>query len=56
VGFDRSINKWDEHLTFSAVDPHESIVHAAGTADAETEGASLLPADHFTNFTVRGHL
>ena len=53
MGFEPNINKWDEQLTFSAVDPHDSTVHAAGIADSETEGASLLPADHFTSFTVR---
>eukprot|EP00250_Pteridium_aquilinum_P010485 c19420_g1_i1 orf=970-2748(-) len=52
VGIDISVNKWDKFLTLGVVDPHDPLPHAAGVADAQAEGASLLSPDRFTNFVI----
>ncbi|MCO5593137.1 hypothetical protein L7F22_047143 [Adiantum nelumboides] len=52
VGIELSVNKWDKFLTLGVVDPHDSLPHAAGVADAHAEGASLLSPDRFTNFVI----
>ncbi|KAI5079468.1 hypothetical protein GOP47_0004947 [Adiantum capillus-veneris] len=52
VGIELSVNKWDKVLTLGVVDPHDSLPHAAGVADAHAEGASLLSPDRFTNFVI----
>lgn len=52
VGIELSVNKWDKFLTLGVVDPHDSLPHAAGVADAQAEGASLLSPDRFTNFVI----
>jgi TBCC domain-containing protein 1 len=53
VGINPTVNKWDRFVTFGIVDPHDSLPHAAGVADAQAEDASLLPPDKFANFVVR---
>lgn len=52
VGIDPTVNRWDNFLTLGVVDPHDSLPHAAGVADAEAEGASILPPDRFMNFVI----
>ncbi|XP_039013502.1 TBCC domain-containing protein 1-like [Hibiscus syriacus] len=50
VGIVATINRWDEHLALGVVDPHDSLSHPAGVADAQTEPATRLDPDQFTNF------
>eukprot|EP00246_Nothoceros_aenigmaticus_P005287 TRINITY_DN17216_c0_g1_i1.p1 TRINITY_DN17216_c0_g1~~TRINITY_DN17216_c0_g1_i1.p1 ORF type:complete len:297 (+),score=38.21 TRINITY_DN17216_c0_g1_i1:2-892(+) len=52
VGVDPTVNRWDRVLTLGVVDPHDSVSHPAGIADAQAEGASLLQPDRFLNFMV----
>ena len=53
VGINPTVNNWDKFVTLGILDPHDSLPHAAGVADAQAEDASLLPPDKYTNFVVR---
>ncbi|KAL4351217.1 hypothetical protein GQ457_06G010590 [Hibiscus cannabinus] len=52
VGIEATINRWDEPLALGAVDPHDSLSHPAGVADAQAESATRLDPDQFTNFLI----
>ncbi|GMI63359.1 hypothetical protein like AT3G57890 [Hibiscus trionum] len=52
VGIEATINRWDEPLWLGAVDPHDSLSHPAGVADAQIESATRLDPDQFTNFLI----
>ncbi|KAE8726944.1 multiple C2 and transmembrane domain-containing protein 2 [Hibiscus syriacus] len=52
VGIVATINRWDEPLALGAADPHDSLSHPAGVADAQTEPATRLDPDQFTNFLI----
>jgi TBCC domain-containing protein 1 len=52
VGVDSTVNRWDQLLPLGMLDPHDSISHSAGIADAQAEGAAVLPPERFTNFAV----
>ncbi|KAL2641266.1 hypothetical protein R1flu_008853 [Riccia fluitans] len=52
VGIDPTVNKWDSILTLGVVDPHDSVPHPAGVADAQAEGASFLPPERFINYVI----
>ncbi|KAG6555315.1 hypothetical protein Mapa_003358 [Marchantia paleacea] len=52
VGVDATVNRWDRLLTLGLIDPHDSISHPAGVADAQAEGAVLLQPERFTNFVI----
>lgn len=52
VGVDSTVNKWDQLLPLGMVDPHDSISHSAGAADAKGEGAAVLQPEKFTTFAV----
>lgn len=52
VGIDPAINKWDEPVALGVVDPHDSLSHPAGVSDVQTESASRIVPDQFTNFLV----
>lgn len=42
VGIDATINRWHEPLALGVIDPHDSLSHPAGVADAQTESAACL--------------
>ncbi|KAJ8564483.1 hypothetical protein K7X08_000943 [Anisodus acutangulus] len=52
VGIDPAINKWDEPVALGVVDPHDSLSHPAGVSDVQTESASRVDPDQFTNFLI----
>lgn len=52
VGIEASPNRWDEPIALGLVDPHDSISHPAGVSDCQTESATHLEPDQFTNFLV----
>ena len=52
VGIEATINRWDETLALGLIDPHDSLSHPAGVSDAQTESATRLDPDQFTNFLV----
>ncbi|MCD7457951.1 hypothetical protein HAX54_036667 [Datura stramonium] len=52
VGVDPAINKWDEPVALGVVDPHDSLSHPAGVSDVQTESASHVDPDQFTNFLI----
>ncbi|KAL8147234.1 hypothetical protein AgCh_004818 [Apium graveolens] len=52
VGVDTTINRWDEHFALGMVDPHDSLSHPAGVSDVQTESASCIDPDQFTNFLI----
>ncbi|KAG9133764.1 hypothetical protein Leryth_018457, partial [Lithospermum erythrorhizon] len=52
VGIDPNINKWDEPIALGVVDPHDSLSHPAGVSDVQTESASRIDPDQFTNFLI----
>ncbi|CAF2059312.1 unnamed protein product [Brassica napus] len=52
VGVEPSINKWDKPLALGAVDPHDSLSHPAGVADAQAESAACVDPDQFINFLI----
>lgn len=52
VGVESTINKWDKPLALGAVDPHDSLSHPAGVADAQAESAASVDPDQFVNFLV----
>ncbi|AEE79714.1 putative TBCC domain-containing protein [Arabidopsis thaliana] len=52
VGLEPTINKWDKPLALGAVDPHDSLSHPAGVADAQAESAASVDPDQFVNFLI----
>uniref|UniRef100_M4DDN2 TBCC domain-containing protein 1 n=1 Tax=Brassica campestris TaxID=3711 RepID=M4DDN2_BRACM len=52
VGLESTINKWDKPLALGAVDPHDSLSHPAGVADAQAESAACVDPDQFVNFLI----
>ncbi|XP_077211240.1 uncharacterized protein LOC143846632 isoform X2 [Tasmannia lanceolata] len=52
VGVDATINRWDEPLVLGMVDPHDSLSHPAGVSDAQSESATCLDPDQFTDFLI----
>ncbi|VVB06090.1 unnamed protein product [Arabis nemorensis] len=52
VGLEPTINKWDQPLALGAVDPHDSLSHPAGVADAQAESAACVDPDQFINFLI----
>ncbi|KAJ4896108.1 Tubulin binding cofactor C domain-containing protein [Raphanus sativus] len=52
VGVEPTINKWDKPLVLGAVDPHDSLSHPAGVADAQAESAACVDPDQFINFLI----
>ncbi|KAG9132654.1 hypothetical protein Leryth_016700 [Lithospermum erythrorhizon] len=52
VGIDPNINKWDEPIALGVVDPHDSLSHPAGVSDVQTESATRIDPDQFTNFLI----
>ncbi|KAK5845690.1 uncharacterized protein LOC108483646 isoform X1 [Gossypium arboreum] len=52
VGIVSTINRWDEALSISVIDPHDSLSHPAGVSDAQPESATCLDPDQFTNFLI----
>lgn len=52
VGVEAALNRWDEPLALGVVDPHDSLSHPAGVSDVQTETATCLDPDQFTNFLV----
>ncbi|KAL8225302.1 hypothetical protein R6Q57_017859 [Mikania cordata] len=52
VGVEASPNRWNEPIALGLVDPHDSISHPAGVSDCQTESATHLEPDQFTNFLI----
>lgn len=52
VGIESSCNSWDEPIALGLVDRHDSMSHPAGVSDCQTESATCLKTDKFTNFLV----
>lgn len=52
VGIEATTNRWDGTLALGLIDPHDSLSHPAGVSDAQTEPATRLDPDQFTNFLV----
>ncbi|XP_022158963.1 TBCC domain-containing protein 1-like [Momordica charantia] len=52
VGIQAALNRWDEPLALGVVDPHDSLSHPAGVSDVQTETATCLDPDQFTNFLL----
>ncbi|EOA26814.1 hypothetical protein CARUB_v10022907mg [Capsella rubella] len=52
VGIEPTINKWNESLALGAVDPHDSLSHPTGASDKQSEPASCVDPDQFTNFLI----
>ncbi|KAJ3679031.1 hypothetical protein LUZ60_017042 [Juncus effusus] len=51
-GVDPNVNKWDQPFVLGMVDPHDSLSHPAGVSDAQSESATCLDPDLFTNFLI----
>lgn len=52
VGVNANINRWHEPLVLGVVDPHDSLSHPAGASDVQSESATCLDPDQFTNFLI----
>ncbi|KAJ7563925.1 hypothetical protein O6H91_03G130600 [Diphasiastrum complanatum] len=52
AGLNPAVNRWDKILTLGVVDPHDSLSHPAGVADAQAEGATFVHPDRYTSFMV----
>ncbi|CAK9181587.1 unnamed protein product [Ilex paraguariensis] len=52
VGVEPSMNRWDEPVVLGVIDPHDSLSHPAGVSDVQTESATRLDSDQFTNFLI----
>ncbi|KAK6778914.1 hypothetical protein RDI58_025632 [Solanum bulbocastanum] len=52
VGVDPTINRWDAPVALGVVDPHDSLSHPAGVSEVQTESASPVDPDQFTNFLI----
>lgn len=53
VGIVPTINRWNESMALGAVDPHDSLSHPTGAFDKQSESASCVDPNQFTNFLVR---
>ncbi|CAN6994560.1 unnamed protein product [Brassica rapa subsp. trilocularis] len=52
VGIVPTINRWNESLALGAVDPHDSLSHPNGASDKQSESASSMDPNQFTNFLI----
>ncbi|KAL1550004.1 TBCC domain-containing protein 1-like [Salvia divinorum] len=52
VGIDPNLNNWNKLVTLGVVDPHDSLSHPAGGSDTQSESATCLDPDHYTNFVI----
>ncbi|KAF3578613.1 hypothetical protein DY000_02028518 [Brassica cretica] len=52
VGIVPTINRWNESLALGAVDPHDSLSHPTGASDKQSESASCVDPNQFTNFLI----
>ncbi|KAJ8899980.1 hypothetical protein K2173_024091 [Erythroxylum novogranatense] len=52
AGIEATINRWNESVTLGVVDPHDSLSHPAGTSEVQSETATCLEPEHFTNFLI----
>jgi TBCC domain-containing protein 1 len=52
-GINPNENKWDQPFVLGMVDPHDALSHPAGVSDAQSESATCLDPDLFTNFLVQ---
>ncbi|CAI9301308.1 unnamed protein product [Lactuca saligna] len=52
VGVESVPNRWNEPIALGLVDPHDSMSHPAGVSDCQTESATCLETDQFTNFLI----
>ncbi|WJX83957.1 hypothetical protein P8452_66578 [Trifolium repens] len=52
VGVLPTVNRWDEPIALGIVDPHDSLSHPAGVSDVQTESATRVDSDQFTNFVI----
>lgn len=52
VGIVPTINRWNESLALGAVDPHDSLSHPTGASDKQSESASSVDPNQFTNFLI----
>ncbi|KAJ0947309.1 putative TBCC domain-containing protein [Helianthus annuus] len=52
VGIEASPNRWDEPVALGLIDPHDSLSHPAGISDCQTESATRVDPDQFTNFLI----
>ncbi|CAJ2671359.1 unnamed protein product [Trifolium pratense] len=52
VGVLPTVNRWDEPIALGIVDPHDSLSHPAGVSDVQTESATRVDPDQFTNFVI----
>ncbi|KAG0498311.1 hypothetical protein HPP92_003002 [Vanilla planifolia] len=52
AGIESSINKWNEPLVLGLVDPHDSLSHPAGVFDTQSEPATCLDPEQFTEFLI----
>ncbi|TMW94639.1 hypothetical protein EJD97_009993 [Solanum chilense] len=52
VGIDPTINRWDAPVALGVIDPHDSLSHPAGVSEVQTESASPVDPDQFTNFLI----
>ncbi|CAN4109269.1 unnamed protein product [Withania somnifera] len=52
VGIDPTINRWNAPVALGVVDPHDSLSHPAGVSDVQTESATPVDPDQFTNFLI----
>ncbi|XP_057468011.1 LOW QUALITY PROTEIN: uncharacterized protein LOC130757270 [Actinidia eriantha] len=52
VGIQATINRWDDPVALGVVDPHDSLSHPAGVSDVQSESATRLDPDQFTNFLI----
>ncbi|XP_020598899.1 TBCC domain-containing protein 1 isoform X2 [Phalaenopsis equestris] len=52
VGINAIINRWNEPIVLGMVDPHDSLPHPAGLSDTQSESATCLDPDQFTNFLI----
>ncbi|KAH0924726.1 hypothetical protein HID58_016982 [Brassica napus] len=52
VGIVPTINRWNEPFALGAVDPHDSLSHPTGASDKQSESASFVDPNQFTNFLI----
>ncbi|XP_042053776.1 TBCC domain-containing protein 1-like [Salvia splendens] len=52
VGIDPKVNNWDKLVILGVIDPHDSLSHPAGGSDTQSESATCLDPDHYTNFVI----
>ncbi|XP_047960458.1 TBCC domain-containing protein 1-like [Salvia hispanica] len=56
VGIDPKVNNWDKLMILGVIDPHDSLSHPAGGSDIQSESATCLDPDHYTNFVIPSSL